>query len=107
MPLYEYYCDNCDKVFEALGSIKDSDQPAKCAHCGADADRIMPTTFSSMVRKGGWRQRAPFHQSGVRAEKGGKPDGPSGKTVARVKPKTPAKAARPSIPQDDRKLRKG
>jgi hypothetical protein len=45
----------------------------------------MPTTFSSMVRKQGWKQRAPFHQSGVRAETDGK------KTIARVKPK-----ARPS-----------
>ena len=105
MPLYEYYCDNCDKVFEALRSFKDSDQPAKCPECGAAADRIMPTTFSSMVRKQGWKQRAPFHQSGVRAESDGK------KTIARVKPKGAAKpgakAGPPSIPQDDRKVRKG
>lgn len=105
MPLYEYYCDKCERVFEALRSIKDSDQPTKCPECGAASDRILPTTFSSMVRKGGWRQRAPFHQSGVRAETDGK------KTVARVKPKAPSKpapkAARPSIPQDDRKVRKG
>ena len=90
MPLYEYYCDKCDKVFEALRSIKDSDQPAKCPACGATSDRILPTTFSSMVRKGGWRQRAPFHQSGVRAETDGK------KTVARVKPKAAAKPAPPA-----------
>ena len=81
MPLYEYYCDNCDNVFESLRSIAQSDQPAKCPKCGSAADRIMPTTFSSMVRKGGWRQRAPFHQSDVRAELDGK------KTIARVKPK--------------------
>src|SRR5512134_2622700 len=85
MPLYEYYCDNCDKVFEALRSIKDSDQPAKCPECGAASDRILPTTFSSMVRKGGWRQRAPFHQSDVRAETDVK------KTIARVKPNAAAK----------------
>ena len=105
MPLYEYYCDKCYKVFEALRSIKDSDQPATCPECGAASDRILPTTFSSMVRKGGWKQRAPFHQSGVRAEAEGK------KTIARVKPKAAAKpaskAGRPSIPQDDRKVKKG
>ena len=105
MPLYEYYCDNCDNMFEALRSITQSDQPANCPKCRSDADRIMPTTFSSMVRKGGWKQRAPFHQSGVRAETDGK------KTVARVKPKVPAKPAskpaRPSIPQDERESRKG
>lgn len=91
MPLYEYYCDNCDDVFEALRSIAQSDQPSKCPNCGSDADRIMPTTFSSMVRKGGWRQRAPFHQSGVRAEMDGK------KTVARVKPNVTAKPAAKAV----------
>jgi len=85
MPLYEYYCDNCDNLFEALRSISQSDQPAKCPNCGGPADRIMPTTFSSMVRKQGWRQRAPFHQSDVRAE------GDAKKAVARVKPKGAAK----------------
>jgi putative FmdB family regulatory protein len=91
MPLYEYYCDKCDAVFEALRSLSQSDQPAKCPKCGSAADRIMPTTFSSMVRKGGWRQRAPFLQSGVRAEKNGK------KTVARVKPKAATKPAANSV----------
>jgi putative FmdB family regulatory protein len=87
MPLYEYYCDNCDNLFEALRPISRSEEPAECPQCGAAADRIMPTTFSSMVRKQGWRQRAPFHQSDVRADKDGK------KTVARVKPKSAGKTA--------------
>lgn len=87
MPLYEYFCDKCDNLFETLRSISQSDQPAQCPKCGAPSDRIMPTTFSSMVRKQGWRQRAPFHQSDVRAEGAGK------KTVARVKPKDAEKPA--------------
>ena len=84
MPLYEYYCDSCEKVFEALRSVQASDQPAKCPACGADADRIMPTSFASMVRKDGWKQRAPFHHSSVRTEQ-------PKKAIARVKPKTVAK----------------
>jgi len=85
MPLYEYYCDNCDRAFEALRSIRDSDSPAACPQCGALADRIMPTAFQSMVFKGGWRQRAPFHQSSVRSDDVGK------RAVARVKPKDAVK----------------
>ena len=35
MPLYEYYCENCDDVFEALRSVSASDEPAPCPKCGA------------------------------------------------------------------------
>ncbi|TMG02779.1 MAG: zinc ribbon domain-containing protein [Chloroflexi bacterium] len=80
MPLYEYYCEACDKVFEALRSVAQSEEPALCPRCGAEADRIMPTTFASMSRKEGWRQRVPFHHKPVRA-------GAPAKTIARVKPK--------------------
>ena len=34
MPLYEYYCDKDDSVFEALKSFSASDKPAKCPKCG-------------------------------------------------------------------------
>ena len=80
MPLYEYYCEACDKIFEALRSVSYSEEPAPCSKCGADADRIMPTTFASMSRMAGWRQRVPFHHKPVRA-------GTPAKTIARVKPK--------------------
>jgi len=80
MPLYEYYCETCDKVFEALRSVRLSEEPVPCLSCGVDADRIMPTTFASMSRKEGWRQRVPFHHKPVRA-------GSPAKTIARVKPK--------------------
>jgi len=84
MPLYEYYCEACDKVFEALRSVANSGEPSACPSCGTDADRIMPTTFASMSRKEGWRQRVPFHHKPVRS-------GTPAKTVARVKPKDTAK----------------
>ena len=84
MPLYEYYCEACDRVFEALRSVHQSEEPAPCPNCGADADRIMPTTFASMSRKEGWRQRVPYHHKPVRA-------GAPAKTIARVKPKENAK----------------
>jgi len=86
MPLYEYYCDGCDQVFEALRPFASSDQPAPCPKCGAQADRIMPTTFASMARTQGWKQRVPYHHHSVRGEQQ-KP------TIARVKAKDPGKPA--------------
>ena len=88
MPLYEYYCDKCESVFEALKSVSASDQPAKCPSCGRDADRIMPTSFASMARTQGWKQRVPFHHHAVRGEQ-------PAKTIARVKPKDGAKPPAP------------
>ena len=84
MPLYEYYCENCGEVFEALRSVSASDKPAPCPKCDREAERIMPTTFASMSRKEGWAQRVPFHHHPVRA-------GAPAKTIAPVKPKSPAK----------------
>lgn len=84
MPLYEYYCDKCDNVFEALGSLSESDKPKGCASCGRQADRIMPTTFASMSKRRGLKERVPYHHHDVREEQ-------PKKAVARVKPKAPAK----------------
>jgi putative FmdB family regulatory protein len=68
MPVYEYYCENDKKVFEALGSIAKSDAPAKCPKCGGSAYRIMPTTFASLSRVKGLKERVPFHHHPVRNE---------------------------------------
>jgi putative FmdB family regulatory protein len=84
MPLYEYYCESCNQVFEALRPVSASEEPAQCPKCGADSERIMPTTFASMSRKEGWAQRVPFHHHPVRAA------APT-KTIAPVKPKASAK----------------
>jgi putative FmdB family regulatory protein len=66
MPLYEYYCEHCDMVFEALGSISRSGDPSRCPNCGRDAIRIMPTTFASMSRRRGLKERVPFHHHETR-----------------------------------------
>jgi putative FmdB family regulatory protein len=79
MPLYEYYCEKDDKVFEALGSIARSDAPARCPKCGGEAFRIMPTTFASLSRVKGLKERVPFHHHPVRGDK-------KQRTIAPVKP---------------------
>ena len=66
MPLYEYHCKKCDKVFEALRLLRESEAANRCPKCGRDAERIMPTSFSAMSWAKGYPQRVPFHQSSVR-----------------------------------------
>jgi putative FmdB family regulatory protein len=66
MPLYEYYCEKCDKVFEALRPLRESDVSTPCPDCGSGADRILTTSFSAMSWGKGYPQRVPFHQRPVR-----------------------------------------
>jgi putative FmdB family regulatory protein len=87
MPIYEYYCDSCDRVFESLRSIRDSELPAACPTCGREADRIMPTTFAPRSFREGWAQRVPYHHHSVRGEK-------PQRTIARVRAKPSGGRAR-------------
>lgn len=52
MPIYEYRCAECGKVFEVIQKF--SDKPIKkCAHCGGKAEKLI--SQSSFVLKGtGW-----------------------------------------------------
>ena len=80
MPIYEYYCERDDHVFEAITSIAARDKPVKCPKCGRQAVRIMPTTVATMSRVKGLVERVPFHHADVRTEK-------KKRTIALVKPK--------------------
>lgn len=93
MPLYEYYCERCDNVFESLRSIADSDKPTACPNCGDPADRIMPTTFASRSFRGGWARRVPFHHHAVRADVPRKAIAPV-KAKGEAKPKTASKRSK-------------
>lgn len=54
MPLYEYRCTKCTRVFERWSKqIRDMDYHEICPHCGSTGDRIM--SASSFILKGnGW-----------------------------------------------------
>ena len=59
MPLYEYYCDNCDGVFEELRSMRESSEPSPCPLCDHDSQRIMPTSFAAFTFRDGMPRRIP------------------------------------------------
>ncbi len=81
MPLYEYYCETCDKVFETLRPLRETGQPLPCPTCGRVGERIMPTSVVAMSFRQGYAQRVPFHHRPIRAAE------PKRRTIAPVKPK--------------------
>jgi len=75
MPIYEYRCQDCDKVFEKIQSGFDERTEA-CPACGGESKRIISNT--SFVLKGsGWYvtdycNRHGGAESGGNGDKGGK-----------------------------------
>ena len=39
MPIYEYYCSKCDRDFEVIRPVSQSDSQADCSECGEPAQR--------------------------------------------------------------------
>ncbi|MCH7699110.1 MAG: zinc ribbon domain-containing protein [Chloroflexi bacterium] len=59
MPLYEYYCDPCDGIFETLRPIREASDPVPCPVCDRDARRIMPTSFTAFTFRDGYPRKLP------------------------------------------------
>ncbi len=59
MPLYEYYCGDCDGIFEQLRSIRESDEAYPCPECNKASARIMPTSFMAFTVRDGYPRRIP------------------------------------------------
>ena len=58
MPLYEYYCQHCNGVFEALRPISEAALPAPCPACQRDGQRIM-SSFMALTYRDGYPRRIP------------------------------------------------
>jgi putative FmdB family regulatory protein len=59
MPVYEYYCEPCNGVFEELRPIREASEAVPCPQCYKDANRIMPTSFSAFTFRDGYPRRIP------------------------------------------------
>ena len=59
MPLYEYYCEPCNGIFEELRPMRESSDPVPCPECYKDAGRIMPTSFAAFTLRDGYPRRIP------------------------------------------------
>ena len=59
MPLYEYFCQPCNGIFEELRPIREATDPVPCPQCFKDAKRIMPTSFAAFTYREGYPRRIP------------------------------------------------
>ena len=59
MPLYEYYCEDCDGVFELIRPVRESSDPQPCPVCDGDGVRLMPTQTHAFTMRGGLPRRIP------------------------------------------------
>ena len=59
MPIYEYYCDPCDGIYEALRPMREAAEPVPCPECDRDCRRIMPTTFTAFTFREGYPRKLP------------------------------------------------
>lgn len=58
MPLYEYYCQNCNGIFEAIRPMREASLPVPCIECNQDAPRIM-SSFNAFTFREGYPRRLP------------------------------------------------
>lgn len=59
MPLYEYYCAECNGIFELLRSVRVAAESQPCVVCDSESKRIMPTEFAAFVMRDGMPRRIP------------------------------------------------
>jgi putative FmdB family regulatory protein len=52
MPIYEYQCESCHRLTEALLKVGERG-PKKCEHCGGKLTRVISRT-SFQLKGGGW-----------------------------------------------------
>jgi putative FmdB family regulatory protein len=59
VPVYEYYCDHCEGIYEALRSMREASDPVPCPQCDNDGRRIMPTSFMAFTFRDGYPRKLP------------------------------------------------
>lgn len=95
MPIYEYQCPKCGKVFEEWAKSSEAHKDAKCPVCGTPSPRIMSRT--SFVLKGdGWYVSDYGYRKGITEDGGAGADVP-----VPAKPTTPAKQGDKTIARSD------
>jgi len=76
MPIYEYRCDDCERVFEALQRISDEPLDA-CRHCGGAARRIVSSPAIQFLGSG-WYVTDYARKTGDQAANGKNGSGANG-----------------------------
>ncbi|MDR2745156.1 MAG: zinc ribbon domain-containing protein [Desulfovibrio sp.] len=81
MPIYEYLCPKCRKIFEEWKTSANDDTVEPCPRCATPAPRVLSQT--SFVLKGdGWYVSDYGYRKGIK-EDGGEAQNAAGKDAAR------------------------
>ncbi|MEE9259199.1 MAG: zinc ribbon domain-containing protein [Nitrospinaceae bacterium] len=59
MPLYEYFCEDCEKEFTLLQSVDVNKEETVCSECGSKNTTHRFSTFASKVQGGTPRTHKP------------------------------------------------
>lgn len=59
MPLYEYYCEPCNGVFELLRPAREASKAQPCPECDDDSKRIVSKEWSAFIHRDGLPRRLP------------------------------------------------
>lgn len=90
MPIYEYQCPKCQRVFEEWVKASDAHGQEPCPDCGTPSPRIISQT-SFVLKGGGWYVSDYGYRKGI-SEDGGAPAGSaSGTPAGEAKPAEAAK----------------
>lgn len=52
MPIYEYYCEDCHKKFDAMRPMSKADAPIECEHCHSRRTSRQLSTFATPGQRG-------------------------------------------------------
>ncbi len=58
MPVYEYYCEPCYGIFEAIRPMREASLSVPCPVCNGDGVRIM-SSFNAFTFRDGYPRRIP------------------------------------------------
>jgi putative FmdB family regulatory protein len=58
MPLYEYYCEPCNGIFEAIRPMREASLAVPCPECDSEGQRIM-SAFTAFTFRDGYPRRIP------------------------------------------------
>lgn len=67
MPIYEYKCPNCQKVFEEWTHVTDMHAQEPCPECGTSSPRVM-SHMSFVLKGGGWYVSDYGYRKGIKDE---------------------------------------
>lgn len=87
MPIYEYNCPKCQKVFEEWVHLSEAHATVPCPVCGTPSKRVISET-SFILKGGGWYVTDYGYRKGIKDEDSG-----SSKPAEGAKAETKAEAA--------------